>query len=65
MRNLRWPFLIICLLTLMILIPAVCLAQPGDPGNPDSPITGIEVLLGIGGFLGIKKLYNSRKGRKD
>jgi hypothetical protein len=32
-------------------------AQPVDPGgDPDVPITGIEILIGAGGALGLKKL---------
>jgi hypothetical protein len=36
-------------------------AQPGPPPDPDVPITGIEILLAIGGFLGIKKLLGKDK----
>lgn len=36
-------------------------AQPGPPPDPDVPITGIEILLGIGGLFGVKRLYDSRK----
>ena len=40
------------------------MAQPGDPGggvDPDVPITGIEILLGIGGALGVKRALNKKK----
>ncbi len=37
-------------------------AQPGDPGgDPDVPITGIEILIGAGGALGLKKAWDNRK----
>ena len=37
-------------------------AQPGDPGgDPDLPITGIEILLGIGGAWGARKLIKNKK----
>lgn len=37
-------------------------AQPGDPGgDPDVPITGIEILLSMGAYLGVKKLLSGRK----
>ena len=39
-------------------------AQPGDPGgggDPDVPITGIEILVGIGGALGARKLFKKKK----
>ncbi len=40
-------------------------AQPGDPSaDPDVPITGIEILLAVGGALGAKKLFNT-KNRKN
>jgi hypothetical protein len=41
-------------------------AQPGDPngGNkPGSPITGIEILVGIGSLFGFKKMLANRKKR--
>ena len=40
-------------------------AQPGGPPPPDPgdpvPITGIELLIGAGALLGIKRLSDSRK----
>ncbi len=37
-------------------------AQPGDPNqDADVPITGIEILLGIGGALGARKLFKNKK----
>jgi hypothetical protein len=37
-------------------------AQPGNPGgDPDVPITGIEVLIGLGGALGLKKMMSKKK----
>ena len=39
-------------------------AQPVDPGgDPDVPITGIEILIGAGGALGLKKLLGKRKNQ--
>ena len=53
------------LLILVLSLPLVVLAQPGDPGgDPDVPITGIEILLAMGGFLGLRKLMNSKKENK-
>ena len=41
-------------------------AQPGDPGgDPDVPITGIEILLGLGGALGVKRLMGVRGKSKN
>jgi hypothetical protein len=52
------------LLQLFLLLIVGCwpvLAQPGDPaGDPDVPITGIELLLAAGGLLGARKLLQSR-----
>jgi hypothetical protein len=37
-------------------------AQPGNPdGDPDVPISGIEILLAAGGLAGLRKWYVSRK----
>lgn len=42
------------------------LAQPGDPGpDPDVPITGIEVLIGAGGALGVKKILDKKKRKNS
>jgi hypothetical protein len=53
------------LLTLVLCLPLFLLAQPpGDPGggtDPDVPITGIEILLAMGGFLGLRKLFTNKK----
>jgi hypothetical protein len=58
----RKSFALVLILTCMVVSLAV--AQPGggpppDPGQP-LPITGIEILLGIGCLLGIKRLRDSR-----
>jgi len=53
-------FTVLVLLTCCSLI---ALSQPGDPGggtDPDVPIGGIEILLGIGGMLGGRKLLKKR-----
>ena len=41
----------------------VTFAQPGDPTEP-VPITGIEILLALGGLLGIKKIIDARRTKK-
>jgi hypothetical protein len=39
-------------------------AQPGDPSSdPDVPITGIEILLALGGFLGVRRFLSSKQRR--
>lgn len=39
-------------------------AQPGDPSNdPDVPITGIEILLALGGILGLRRFISSKQRR--
>ena len=41
----------------------IAIAQPGDPGggeDADVPIGGIEILIGIGGVLGGRKLFKRR-----
>lgn len=39
-------------------------AQPGSPGDPDAPITGIEYIIGIGGLYGVKKILSKSKNKK-
>lgn len=49
------------------LISSTMAQPPGDPGggsDPDVPITGIEVLLGLGGAFGAKKLMKRKKSLK-
>lgn len=55
--------------TLLILalffMPAIVMAQPGDPGgDPDVPITGIEFLLGGGALLGVRHLIGRLKSSR-
>ena len=53
----------LALFVLLLFIPGILIGQPGDPGgDPDVPITGIEILLALGGMLGIKRLmgFNSK-----
>lgn len=53
---------------LTLLFLSICLvsfAQPGDPGgDSDVPISGIEILVLLGGALGIKKVLDFRKFKK-
>lgn len=50
----------------LMLIPGLLAAQPGGggpAGEPSVPISGIEILIAIGGALGIRKfLLEKRKG---
>ncbi len=63
------------LLTLAIVIVVGLLqpawAQPpgnpcpgGPPCDPDVPITGIEILIALGGALGIRKFLTSKKNSR-
>jgi hypothetical protein len=48
----------------MCVSACVLYAQPDPGGNPDDvPITGIEILIGAGGALGLKKLLGKRKNQ--
>ena len=43
-----------------------CMGQPGTNPNEGAapgaaPISGIEILIGLGGLLGAKKLFDARK----
>jgi hypothetical protein len=54
---------VLALFFLMCVSACVLYAQPGNKEDPDVPvpITGIEILIGAGGALGLKKLLNKRK----
>lgn len=58
---------IILVLFFMMAVSTV-FSQPGagDPGTKPGtvPITGIEILLAVGGLLGAKKIFDSRKKEK-
>ncbi len=49
---------VLCLLVIAVY------AQPGDPNSdPDVPITGIEILIALGGFLGLRRFIQSKQRR--
>jgi hypothetical protein len=55
-------FLRIIFSAALCLVVIGVIAQPGDPINdPDVPITGIEILLAIGGILGLRKFITSKQ----
>ncbi len=59
--NFRLLFIVV-----LFFLPGFLLAQPGDPGgDPDVPITGIEILLALGGLLGVKRLLGFDKKSKN
>jgi hypothetical protein len=63
-------FIIFCFTVVLSLWCTVLLAQPGsgppgDPPNPDVPITGLEYLLGGGILYGIRSLIKARKKSGD
>ncbi len=63
MRIVRSPVkvLVICV-SLILFVVFSTVAQPGNPaGDPDVPITGIEMLIALGGFLGVKKFLSKKK----
>ncbi len=52
---------LICFCLLTVIIAA---AQPGNPAgevDPTVPISGIEVLIALGGLLGVKKFLTRKK----
>ena len=50
------------LLIILLFVSFTVWSQPGDPGgDPDVPITGIEILIAIGGALGIRKFLQQRR----
>ncbi len=60
----KYRYLLILITLFLIFLSMNSMAQPGDPGgDPDVPITGIEILLALGGALGIKHLIGSKKSK--
>jgi hypothetical protein len=58
----RSVYRIVVFIGFNLLMGLIANAQPGDPGvDPDVPITGIELLLAMGGFLGLRKLFMNAK----
>jgi hypothetical protein len=68
----------ILILSLILMLSAIgVFGQPGQgggpPGNPNCPrppcgnvpITGIEILIAVGGLFGVKKLYQNRKSTEN
>lgn len=57
------PFILT--ISLIMICSFMSLAQPGgDPGgggNPTVPISGIEILLGVGGLYGARKFLQKKK----
>ncbi len=54
------------LILVFVLLPLLGISQPGDPGgDPDVPITGIELLLGGGALLGVRKIIADIKSRRE
>jgi preprotein translocase subunit SecY len=60
-----WKTLVISglFITVLNLVPELCSAQIGDPGeDPDAPIDGgVTLLVAAGVGYGIKKVRDSRK----
>lgn len=51
---------------ILIFSTTIAYTQPGDPGgDPDVPITGIEILIGAGGALGVKKILDKKKRKSS
>jgi hypothetical protein len=50
---------------LLLISGFITIAQPVDPNaDPDVPITGIEILLGAGALLGIKRAITNRRNKQ-
>ena len=57
----------ISLVIVFLLCSLYSWAQPGGGGDPGGnvPITGIEILLGLGGALGVKRLMGVKEKSKN
>ncbi|MBT1705351.1 hypothetical protein [Chryseosolibacter indicus] len=65
--------LFIRLFIVLVGVAFPCFSQPpGNPGsggnggidNPDVPITGIEILIGLGGLYGARKVHANLKKKQ-
>ncbi len=63
--SLRLALLGFCLFILFMASSFMVLAQPDPTADPDVPITGIEILVALGGLLGAKKIFDSGKKKKN
>ena len=63
MRSVRLKFIFFCLSISFWTTPLTSPAQPGDPrGDPDKvPISGVEVLIGVGALVGVRKIRDLQK----
>jgi hypothetical protein len=51
---------------ILLFVTFPILAQPANPsGDPDVPIAGIEILIGLGGALGIRKLIIAKRSKSS
>ena len=55
------------ILFICLLMGSYAIGQPNAPSNdPDTvPITGLEILLGAGAILGVKRLFGRKKEEKN
>lgn len=57
--------LIFCFFLLWAPLAITGFGQPGDPGtDPDVPISGIEILIALGGLFGAGKFLASKRNQK-
>jgi hypothetical protein len=53
------------LIFIVLVFPFISLAQPGGGGDPGPgqpvPISGLEILLGVGALFGAKKILDQKK----
>ena len=54
--NIRLIFFLI-----LFIAPVLLFGQPGVEDDPGVPITGIEILLALGGIVGIKRIMGNKK----
>jgi len=66
--NKQKHILSIIAITILCFVSFFCAAQPGGGGDPGGgepvPITGIEILLALGGLLGVKRLLGLNQKTK-
>lgn len=66
LKNIKPVLAFFCFFVFYLGMNLAVFAQPGNPDTPENevPISGIEILILLGGALGIKKVLDFRKFKK-
>lgn len=63
MKKFRWILVLVFAFLFIAGLDQAAFAQPGNPDDPEVPITGIEWLLVGGSLFGARKIYQKFRNR--